>query len=294
MQGRAPSARAMREALHTVLASARQLRRDPTFVSQAVALRCLQFDYSNARWALHHKVFETPAEIQNSLETISAVAPREEPLSFAEQHAIRLEMIQMLFPPNQQGRPRLDANGLGWLREALGENGPPELEKAGEADAWNAVKSTNAYYAELQAAWALGMPRTKVSDLRALCSKYVRPSVVCSLTLSDYVIAYRMQHRAAAEGRATLLAYELALHKAKIGSYPNALTELKLTTGGDVRIDPFTGKFFGYRLEKGQPLIYSWSENGKDDGGKHSPNWGDDDEGGSDDYVFWPPQPEPK
>ena len=84
---------------------------------------------------------------------------------------------------------------------------------------------------------------------------------------------------------------ELALHKACTGAYPGQLGELKIADGDDVRLDPFTGKFFGYRLENGGPLLYSRSENGQDDGGKHSPLWGQEVKGGSDDYVFWPPQP---
>ena len=59
-----------------------------------------------------------------------------------------------------------------------------------------------------------------------------------------------------------------------------------------MRIDPFTGRYFGYRLTEEGPRIYSLSENGIDDGGIHSPRWDDkiENDAGSDDHVFWPPQ----
>lgn len=69
----------------------------------------------------------------------------------------------------------------------------------------------------------------------------------------------------------------------------------------DIRIDPFTGHYFGYQLTKDGPRIYSLSENGIDDGGIHSPNWDTEIDNGknasrsrSDDHVFWPPQEVPR
>lgn len=50
------------------------------------------------------------------------------------------------------------------------------------------------------------------------------------------------------------------------------------------------GNPFIYRLQNGQPLLYSVAANGRDDGGCHTGSWGDD--GDSEprpvDYVFWP------
>ena len=61
-----------------------------------------------------------------------------------------------------------------------------------------------------------------------------------------------------------------------------------------MRTDPFTDREFGYRVTEKGPIVYSQSENARDDGGVHSPRWGDDvDETGSDDYIFWPPQEKP-
>jgi hypothetical protein len=59
-----------------------------------------------------------------------------------------------------------------------------------------------------------------------------------------------------------------------------------------MRTDPFTGSDFGYRVGDSGPTIYSRSENGRDDGGVHSPTWDDGSAASeaSDDFVFWPPQ----
>jgi hypothetical protein len=76
------------------------------------------------------------------------------------------------------------------------------------------------------------------------------------------------------------------------GRWPATLDDLPVRFGDRIQIDPFTGDRFGYQLNAGGPVIYSASENGLDDGGLHSPRWNDEmaNDGGSDDYVFWPPQ----
>ncbi len=288
VQGTAPSPQAMRDALKATLGMAGQLRQDPILISQLVALATSELAYTNARWALHLGVFKK-GDIQTTLAVLTAGAPPEPPLDLAGEHALALDMIQAFFPPNRLGKPKLDTKGLAKLRER-GLEIPPELVKAKEADAWTAVKSANAYFADLQKAWATGMPKVRIADLDALRTKHLTGNVVGAWSVPDLNRSYVLQHRIEASRRATMLAYHLALHKAKASTYPAKLGDLKLAKSDDVRIDPFTGKYFGYRLENGEPLVYSLSENGKDDGGKHSPKWGDDANGGPDDYVFWPPQ----
>jgi hypothetical protein len=92
--------------------------------------------------------------------------------------------------------------------------------------------------------------------------------------------------------RATQLAYATHLFQTRNGRFPESLEELPVDSGNDIRIDPFSGEFFGYQLTDDGPRIYSLSENGVDDGGVHSPRWGDKitNDSGSDDHVFWPPQ----
>ncbi len=98
-----------------------------------------------------------------------------------------------------------------------------------------------------------------------------------------------------ASRRATQLAYATELYKARHGRYPSSLEELPNDRGETMKLDPFTGDYFGYRLTDDGPRIYSRSEDGIDNGGSHSPKWDRDggNEEGSDDHVFWPPQPRP-
>ena len=104
--------------------------------------------------------------------------------------------------------------------------------------------------------------------------------------------AYTLSTRVEASRRATQLTYEVHLFKARNGRWPASLDELPLQAGDKSRTDPFSGGDFRYRLTEAGPTIYSLSENGRDDGGVHSPRWNDEvkSDADSDDFVFWPPQ----
>ena len=91
------------------------------------------------------------------------------------------------------------------------------------------------------------------------------------------------------------MAYNVELFKARNGRYPGSLDELPADNIQHVRTDPYSGQDFAYRVNENGAMIYSLSENGKDDGGVHSPKWGDRGHAPeSDDYIFWPPQPKPR
>src|SRR5205814_2566442 len=102
---------------------------------------------------------------------------------------------------------------------------------------------------------------------------------------------HALRTRNEASRRATQLSYVVHAFKARTGRWPASLDELPAEYGAKMRTDPFTGGNFSYRVDKDGPVIYSLSENGRDDGGKHAPRWNDEKNGASDDFVFWPPQP---
>ena len=54
--------------------------------------------------------------------------------------------------------------------------------------------------------------------------------------------------------------------------------------------DPFSGKPFGYRIQDGEPLLYTVGENGVDDRGEIFRKNGRASWGKTGDYVFWPRQ----
>jgi hypothetical protein len=68
--------------------------------------------------------------------------------------------------------------------------------------------------------------------------------------------------------------------------WPRELADATRGESPTVRQDPFSGKELGYRLENGEPLVYSVGPDGKDDGGQAASAGGEQAERG--DYVYWP------
>ena len=105
--------------------------------------------------------------------------------------------------------------------------------------------------------------------------------------------AYLLQLRGETMSRGTLLTLAVHAHHAKHGQWPENLDKIDPTLGlkglRELRVDPCSdsGADFIYKLKDGQPLLYSVAD-GKDDGGRHDPKWGEAGNGG--DYVFWPYQ----
>ena len=73
--------------------------------------------------------------------------------------------------------------------------------------------------------------------------------------------------------------------KAEHGRWPKDLKETGAPSS--IRKDPFSGQDFVYRLVDGQPLLYSVSVDGDDDGGRRAKNRAPDADG---DWLFWPPE----
>lgn len=104
--------------------------------------------------------------------------------------------------------------------------------------------------------------------------------------------------RCEADRRATRIV--LALHRthAQTGHWPVSLDSITPPLPAPILIDPFSGKPFIYRLENGEPRLYSAGYNARDDGGKHLPyNKQEEDRDGTSvaveaDYVYWPVQKE--
>lgn len=98
--------------------------------------------------------------------------------------------------------------------------------------------------------------------------------------------AAQFQRGLVAERSAAHLIPRMHGFHAKNGRWPKDLQEAAAGEPADIRQDPFSGKDFGYRLENGQPLLYSVGRNGKDDGGQRAASGKKWDETG--DTVFWP------
>jgi hypothetical protein len=107
---------------------------------------------------------------------------------------------------------------------------------------------------------------------------------------SPYMLPIELWARAEASRRASHVLVALHGFRIRTGTWPRHLREIRKLVAPDMLVDPFSRKEFIYRLEDGQPLLYSVAANGRDDGGKHHKHWGwhRDDEPKPVDYVFWP------
>lgn len=109
----------------------------------------------------------------------------------------------------------------------------------------------------------------------------------------DYWNAAQLERGFRAERRATEIV--IALHACRQANtrWPQTLAEATKGLPDDLRIDPFCGKEFGYRIQDEKPLLYSVGPDGKsDDGrparhdGKVTTSWIRGTDG---DIILWPP-----
>ena len=104
----------------------------------------------------------------------------------------------------------------------------------------------------------------------------------------SYAFSIKLAARTEAKRRATQLLYYLHYQREQIGQWPESLDKIPRLPR-QLRIDPFSGKDFCYRVENDNIFLYSVASNGGDDGGKHHHRWGEEREGITDtDYVLWP------
>jgi hypothetical protein len=160
-------------------------------------------------------------------------------------------------------------------------------------EVYASLDAMDAHYRDLSSLMRIGYPEVRAADIAALEQMRMHTSPLTEAIMPALSRYYQLTARAQADRRATQLAYATELFKARYGRYPESLAELPGDRGDVMKIDPFTGDYFGYELTEDGPRIYSRSEDGLDGGGVHAPRWGDQaEEGASDDYVFYPPQEE--
>jgi hypothetical protein len=102
-------------------------------------------------------------------------------------------------------------------------------------------------------------------------------------------LVIRQHAQALAHYRGTILLLQLHAYRATHGRWPPDLDAFCSDPNSPLRIDPFSGRPFIYAVDKGEPRLYSVSENRTDDGGVVAPDvvpqrWKD-----RGDFVFWPP-----
>ena len=290
----------MTEAWKTCLGNADHMAKGFALIQQLVAIAEQNLVQEQARLALKHDVFQSADDLERALNVLKDHDRNRSsvPTWVSCETAAGLDTTQYLFTPaSPDGQPQINLDRV--KRVLPGLNGSPAKQedvdrfaKMGPEDAYKTIDALDEYCRELTRKWHVGYPQVRQADMAALEMKTAHTTEITKVFLPSVSRAYQLTARNETSRRATQLTYEVHLFKARNGRWPASLDELPLPAGDRSRIDPFTGSGFGYRLTDTGPTIYSMSENGRDDGGVHSPHWADNvkSDADSDDYVFWPPQ----
>lgn len=294
IDGKVPPRR-LTDAWKTILRGAEHLENGTTLIEQLVGHAERGLVYRDARWALHHKVFTGPDELEAALETLDRFGwGLPDPTRFVRgEHAMAMDLTQYLFsPPDDAGQPRPNLHRAKAISEILdAEHFAEKVASLGPREIRAEIRNIDDFYAELSEQVRVGYPDVRAADFDATAERYQRSGAWSSDLLPSFSRAMQIRSRTEALSRATRLTYHTHLFRARNGRWPVNLDELNLPSGNDLRTDPFTGRDFAYRLSDEGPRIYSLAENGRDDGGVHHQPWqNNDDPDGPDDFVIWPPQ----
>ncbi len=300
------SSERMLEAWRTVLRGANHLDQGGTLIEDLVATAERGLLQRNALWALKHDVFSED-ELETALDVLIEYdrddhGPEE---SIRFEHAAMMDTTQYMFtPPGPDGQPHINRERAEHVMSWAGIFGESKVDlddwierasRAGPEGAYATLDAADACYTKMFEQMQTGYPDVRAADVEATTQKYVNATPLTEIMLPALGRVHKLHGRSQTMRRATQLAYATHLFKAQNGRWPESLDELAPEYGERMLTDPFSGDYFGYRLTDDGPRIYSASENGLDDGGVHSPRWDDEitNDAGSDDYVFWPPQPRP-
>ena len=290
------SADRMLRAWESILRSANHVDTGSTLIEDLVAIAERALVQKHARWALKHGVF-SDKELATAFDTLRELdRSNDDPgQSLRGEHAFAMEITQYLFGPPSPNGPKLNTKRLesildwGWIENEVQMDAARQMQPD---DAYETVEVFDAHYRRLAESMSIGYPQVRTADIRDMEQRSLSGNPLVEMIMPSLSRYYTLRTREETSRRATQLAYATHLYKAETGKFPKSIDELPAEYGQTMRIDPFTGRYFGYRLTEEGPRIYSLSENGIDDGGIHSPRWDDkiENDAGSDAHVFWPPQ----
>ncbi|UCC29380.1 MAG: exo-alpha-sialidase [Phycisphaerales bacterium] len=292
------SSKRMLQAFETSLRGANHIGSGATLIEDLVGIAERAQVQETARWALKHDVFSGD-EIETALDTLREFDrdDRDPSEILRGEHAMCMDLTQYLYmPPGANGTPQ------SYKPERLNnvfDFSPEMVDRLARMEPDEVHASINAFdnhYRKLVEQFRIGYPEVRTADISAITEEYLHTTPLTDFLMPNLSRYYQLKTRSKASRRATQLAYATRLFKERNGRWPESLDELPPEHGWNMRIDPYSGDYFGYQLTDDGPKIYSASENGVDDGGVHSPRWADEieNDAGSDDYVFWPPQPRHK
>jgi hypothetical protein len=293
------SPQGMMDALETGLRGAQHMKRGATLIENLVSTAENAFLEENARRALAQGVISTEQDIAATLDILTRHDRNDrDPVSWVRgEYAFAMDITQALFKPDgPDGELRLDRAVADAVLSMDGTQDPQRRERMlsmTPEEVHESIEAFDGYYRELGELMRTGYPQARAEDLDAAAEKYIQRTPLTGSFLPALSRYHLLATRQETSRRATQLTYAVHLFHKKEGRWPATLDELPAEHGETMRIDPFSGRSFGYRVTDEGPRIYSASENGIDDGGIHSRRWGDttEESGGSDDHVFWPPPP---
>jgi len=302
MEGGKVSSGRMVQAWETSLRGANHIGSGATLIEDLVGIAERAMVQKTARWALKHDVFSGD-ELETALDTLREFDrdDRDPAETLRGEHAMCMDLTQYLYmPPGANGTPQSykpeRANGMIGCSPESDYCSTEMVDRMARMEPDEVHASINAFdnhYRKLVEQFRIGYPEVRTADISAITEEHLRTTPLTEFLMPNLSRYYQLKTRSKASRRATQLAYATHLFKERNGRWPKSLDELPAEYGDRMRIDPFSGDYFGYQLTDDGPRIYSLSENARDDDGVHSPRWGDEveNDAGSDDYVFWPPQP---
>lgn len=176
---------------------------------------------------------------------------------------------RMVIPPNEAMPEGLD----------MPQQPPMTLREIvddvrGASDAWRDV-------------WTDDYEKARALNQRLMGQDSDKEPTTIAQMYADWWGVNQLDRAARASRNGVRLVLALHAYRQSHGDWPPSLDAGIPKELAEFRLDPFSGKDLVYRLENGQPLLYSVSRDSVDDGGARPANgkrWADDG-----DAVFWPP-----
>lgn len=284
---------ALMSACQTVLRNADHLRQGGFLISTMVSIAERALVYQNVGVAIDEKVL-AGKDLTRMYRTIRRYdAPTTEIKWLPVEWALQLDLLQAVAPGG-----KLDVQQWRVIVRQIAADGGASRGLAGTFDPRETARLIDDHFQKHMNIIAEPMTLKTARKLERFEEDQrpvLRKHAFLGILMPSFSRAYQLQLRVEADRHGTLLALAIHVHHAKHGEWPRSLKKIdkKLGCKGlkKLRKDPFSGKYFMYRIEDGKPLLYSVASDGRDDDGRHDPKWGEGAAGG--DYVFWPYQRSP-